>query len=116
LIEMIVVVTILGLFAGLVGVKYFRHVETSKRTAARVQLQSFTAALASYHAEHSRFPSAEEGLQVLRPHLTNDIPLDPWQRPYRYEFTPSGEPRILSLGADGALGGDGNNADVFSWK
>lgn len=116
LIEMLVVVTIIGLFTGLIGVRYFSHVEKAKRTAAATQLNSFNTALASYYAEHSKYPTAQEGLASLRPYLMNEIPLDPWAHPYVYELTPRNEPRVISLGADGVPGGDGNNADMFSWK
>ncbi len=125
LIEMMVVVTIIALFTGVVGVKYMTHVERSKEVAAKTQLNAFNLAIAAYYADVARYPTADEGLAALRqstsktwrgPYLIDELPKDPWGRPYIYEITVSGEPRVICLGADGAPGGDAANADVFSWK
>ncbi len=129
LIEMMVVVIIIGLFAALVGPQLFKNVGKSKRTAAHAQIENFMTALVSYNGDVGAFPTTEMGLQALRvkpenvnnwsgPYLMKDIPLDPWQRPYLYKFP--GEhgdaPEIVSLGADGQPGGEGENADIVSWS
>ncbi|HEV8148248.1 MAG TPA: type II secretion system major pseudopilin GspG [Bryobacteraceae bacterium] len=129
LIEMMVVVIIIGLFAALVGPQLFKNVGKSKRTAAHAQIENFMTALVSYNGDVGAFPSTEMGLQVLRvkpenvnnwsgPYLMKDIPLDPWGRPYLYKYP--GEhgdtPEIVSLGADGQPGGEGENADIVSWS
>ena len=129
LIEMMVVVIIIGLFAALVGPQLFKNVGKSKRTAAHAQIENFMTALVSYNGDVGAFPSTEMGLQVLRvkpenvnnwsgPYLMKDIPQDPWGRPYLYKYP--GEhgdaPEIVSLGADGQPGGEGENADIVSWS
>jgi general secretion pathway protein G len=129
LIEMLVVVTIIALFAALVGPKLFGNVDKAKRTAAIQQINTFMTALGNYKLDTGVFPTTEEGLQALRvkpenqpqwagPYLTKEVPMDPWGRPYLYKFPGEhgDEPDIISLGADGQPGGDGNNADVVSWK
>lgn len=129
LIEMLVVVTIIALFAALVGPKLFGNVDKAKRTAATDQINTFMTALGNYKLDTGLFPTTEQGLQALRvkpenipnwagPYLTKDVPMDPWGRPYQYKYPGDhgDEPDIISLGADGQPGGDGNNADVVSWK
>jgi general secretion pathway protein G len=129
LIEMLVVVTIIALFAALVGPRLFRQADTAKLTQARAQINSFMTALGSYKLDTSTFPSTEQGLQALRakpenlngwqgPYLPQDIPTDPWNRPYIYKYPGEhgDEPDIISFGADGVPGGDGVNSDIVSWK
>jgi len=129
LIEMLVVVLILGLFAGLVGVKVLGHVDPARATAARAQFHGFQLALDSYKLDVGRYPTTEQGLQALRvapdavanwkgPYLRIEIPLDPWKRAYLYKFPSEhgDEPDLISLGADGQPGGEGNDADIVSWK
>lgn len=129
LIEMLVVVTIIALFAALVGPKLFGNVDKAKRTAAIQQINTFETALGNYKLDTGVFPTTDQGLLALRvapenqpqwagPYLTKDIPMDPWGRPYLYKYPGEhgDEPDIISLGADGQAGGDGNNADVVSWK
>ena len=129
LIEMLVVVTIIALFAALVGPKLFGNVDKAKITAARDQINTFLTALGNYKLDTGVFPTTEQGLQALRvrpenqpqwagPYLTKDIPMDPWGRPYLYKYPGDhgDEPDVISLGADGQPGGDGINADIVSWK
>ena len=128
LIEMLVVVVIMGLFVGLVGVNLFRKADEAKRTAARAQLDSFMTALGAYKLDTGNFPNTDLGLQALRvkpentdqwagPYLPKEVPMDPWGHPYLYKYPGDhgDEPDLISLGADGQAGGDGNNADIFSW-
>ena len=129
LIEMLVVITIIGLIAGLVTVNVIRQGESAKRTAARAQISSFMNALGIYKLDTGAYPATTQGLQALRvkagdipnwagPYLPKDVPLDPWGRPYEYKYPGEhGEdPDVISLGADGLPGGDGNNADIVSWS
>jgi general secretion pathway protein G len=125
LIEMMVVVTIIAIFSGIAGFRYFGHLERSKQVAAKTQLNALQLAIAAYYADVARYPTAQEGLAALRqstapnwrgPYIIDELPKDPWGRPYQYKVTASGEPRVICLGADGVPGGDGANADVFSWK
>ena len=129
LIEMLVVITIIGLIAGLVTVNVIRQGESAKRTAARAQISSFMNALGIYRLDTGSYPATSQGLQALRvkagdlpnwagPYLPKDVPLDPWGRPYDYKYPGEhGEdPDVISLGADGQPGGEGNNADIVSWS
>lgn len=129
LIEMLVVITIIGLIAGLVTVNVIRQGESAKRTTAKAQISSFMNALGIYKLDTGSYPATTQGLQALRdkpgdmpnwsgPYLPKEVPLDPWGRPYEYKYPGEhGEdPDVISLGADGQPGGDGNNADIVSWS
>lgn len=129
LIEMLVVVLIIGLFAALVGPQIFKQGDKARVTAAHAQIASFMTALASYKMDTGVLPTSEQGLQALRvkpesvpqwsgPYLAKDIPLDPWGHPYIYKYPGErgDEPDVISYGADGQPGGEGINADVVSWK
>ena len=128
LIEMLVVITIIGLISGLVAVNVIRQGENAKRTAAKAQIGSFMNALGIYKLDTGVYPATAQGLQALRvnpgdlsnwagPYMPKDVPMDPWGRPYEYKYPGDhGEdPDIISLGADGQPGGDGTNADIQSW-
>jgi len=129
LIEMLVVVTIMALFAALVGPRMFRQTDAARRVAARTQVNTFMTALGSYKLDTGVFPPTDLGLNALRvkpqnlnqwqgPYLQQEIPMDPWGRPYlyRYPSEQGDEPEIISYAADGQAGGEGNNADIVSWK
>jgi len=129
LIEMLVVVTIIGLFVALVAPGMFKKADQARVTAARSQIQNFMTALGTYKLDTGVFPTTEQGLLALRakpadanqwngPYMPKDIPNDPWGHPYvyRYPGEHGDEPEIVSLGADGQPGGEGVNADVLSWK
>jgi general secretion pathway protein G len=129
LIEMLVVVVIMGLFVGLVAVNMFKKADDAKRTAARTQISNFMQTLGLYKLDTGTYPNTDQGLQALRvrpdnnpqwsgPYLTQDVPLDPWGHPYLYKYPGEhgDEPDVVSLGADGQPGGDGNNADIVNWS
>lgn len=129
LIEMLVVVTIIALFAALVGINIFRRADEAKTVAARTQISTFMSALGLYKLDTGSYPPPVPGLNALRikpdninnwagPYLTKDVPLDPWGREYLYKFPGEhgDEPDLVSLGADGQPGGEGANADVVSWS
>jgi len=129
LIELLVVVTIIAMFAALVGPRLFRQVGRSRVTAARAQINSFQTALGAYKLDTGRFPTTEQGLEALRtepddlprwdgPYLPQEIPLDPWGNAYVYRFPGEhgDEPDIVSLGNDNQAGGEGEDADVVSWS
>jgi general secretion pathway protein G len=129
LIEMMVVVTIIALFSALVLPKMFRRADAARQTAARAQINGFLTALGAYKLDTSTFPTTEQGLGALRvapagvplwkgPYLPQEVPLDPWGRPYVYKYPGEhgDEPDIVSLGADGTPGGEEINADILSWK
>jgi len=129
LIEMLVVVTIIALFAALVIPRMLGKTDNAKRVAAHAQINGFSTALGAYKLDTGLFPPTEQGLQALRvkpegvnqwagPYLPQDVPLDPWAHPYQYKYPGEhgDEPDIYSFGADGVPGGDGNNADIVSWN
>jgi general secretion pathway protein G len=129
LIEMLVVVTIIALFAAIVGPKMLGRSDQARRVAARAQINSFQTALGAYKLDTGIFPTTEQGLQALRtrpeglnqwngPYLPQDIPTDPWGRPYLYKYPGEhgDEPDLVCLGGDGQPGGEGTNADIVSWN
>jgi general secretion pathway protein G len=129
LIEMLVVMTIIALFAALVAPRLLNKSDTARVTAARAQINSFMTALGTYKLDTGVYPTTEMGLNALRtrpqgvnqwqgPYLPQEIPHDPWGNDYIYKY-PSDqgdEPEIICYGADGQPGGDGINADIVSWK
>ena len=129
LIELLVVMVIIAMFATIVGQRLFRNVEKARQTTAKAQINEFESVLDAFKLDVGRYPTTDEGLQSLRvrpgsmerwdgPYLKKDIPVDPWQRPYIYRFPSQhgGDYDLYTLGADGQEGGDGENADVTSWK
>lgn len=129
LIEMLVVVTIIALFAAVVGTTMFKKTDQARVTAAKLQISNFMDALGQYKLDTGVFPTTEQGLNALRikpegvnnwngPYLPKDVPLDQWGHPfvYKYPGEHGDEPDIESYGADGQPGGDGINADIQSWK
>lgn len=129
LIEMLVVVTIIGLFVALVGPALWKRADSARITAARAQIHNFMTALGTYKLDTGTFPTSEQGLAALRvkpadsiqwngPYMPQDIPKDPWGHDYVYKYPGEhgDEPDVLCYGADGQLAGDGMNADIVSWK
>lgn len=128
LIEMLVVLVIIGLLAGLVGPKLFGKVDASKVQTAQTQVKMLKGALESMRLDIGRFPTTEEGLTLLNtmpkddktrsrwrgPYLDDDTPLDPWGTPYQYSVPGTkGQPFALySFGADSKPGGEDMDADV----
>lgn len=128
LLEMIVVLVIIGLLAGLVGPSLFRQADRAKVQTAETQTKMIRGALHAYRLDMGRFPSEAEGLQALLsapadanqaqfwegPYLDEDVPLDPWNRPYHYQSQSSGREgfSLFTYGADGEPGGEGFNADI----
>ncbi len=129
LIELVVVIIVLGLLAGLVAPQIFGRVSEARSVAARTQLELLGVALDSYRLDNGSYPSTEQGLVALRekpvkdpvptnwrgPYLRKELPLDPWQRPYIYR-SPGERNKtgfdLMTLGRDGKPGGDGEDADL----
>jgi general secretion pathway protein G len=127
LVEMLVVITIIGLIMGLIGPRVLNYLSESKVKAARIQLQSFSSALDLFYLDAGRYPSSSEGLAGLMqrtpgvaawngPYLKgNSVPNDPWNHPYLYRSPGEHGPyEIISYGADGQEGGSGLAADISS--
>ncbi len=126
LLEMLVVLVIMGLLAGLVGPQLLSRVDTGKVAAASTQTRMLKTSLDTMRLDIGRYPTKEEGLDLLNktprderlarrwhgPYLSEDVPLDPWGNSYVYVPETDMYVELYSLGADGKPGGDGTNADV----
>lgn len=133
LIEILVVIVVIAILATLVAPNVFRHVGTAKDATARSQIEMLGAALDAYRLDNGRYPTTEQGLGALwqapssdprpsswrGPYLRKDVPVDPWKTPYVY-VAPGPQSGtgydLTSYGADGKPGGEGDDADILSWK
>jgi len=125
LVEMLVVITIIGLIMGLIGPRVLNYLGESKVKTAKIQLQSFSGALDLFYLDVGRYPSTSEGLAALArrppgvtawngPYLKGGaVPNDPWNGPYVYRAPGEhGAYDIISYGSDGQEGGSGTAADI----
>jgi len=134
LIEIMVVVIILGLLAGLVLPRILGQEDKARVETAKVQIRSLESALDAFKLDNGFYPSTEQGLDALirKPEVGRiptkwseggylkpaRIPKDPWGKDFVY-LSPGNEGReyeISSYGADNEPGGEGKNADIESWK
>ncbi|RLA44126.1 MAG: type II secretion system protein GspG [Gammaproteobacteria bacterium] len=129
LIEILVVLAIIGLLAGLVGPAVMKQFSSSKPKTARLQIEGLVSALELYQLDIGRYPASGQGLKALieapatetnwnGPYLRKlAIPLDPWGFAYQYNYPGrTAEFEVISLGAVGRTGGEGDAADVNSWQ
>ena len=123
LIEILIVVIIIGLLASLVAPKLFKKVDKARINTAKAQIELLCSAIDTYRLDLGKFPSSLIELRVSTnskwdgPYLPKDIPLDPWNNPYVYKYPGEHGPYdIISYGADGQPGGEGNDEDIVSWK
>lgn len=129
LIEMLVVVVIIAVFAAVVGPKLLSQGDKARVVAAKQQIENFQLALGQYHLDTGTYPATEQGLAALRsqpsgveqwhgPYLAKELPNDPWGHPFIYKFPGDhgDEPDVVSYGADGQPGGTDYNSDIVSWK
>lgn len=121
LIEIMVVITIIGLVMGLVGVAVMRQLDSAKKMTACNQIKGFDQALELYKLEKNQYPGTEEGLQALiatKKIKANAVPKDPWGKDYVYIFPGQHNTEgfdIMSYGADGHEGGQGDGEDLTNW-
>jgi general secretion pathway protein G len=131
LLEVMVVVVILGILAALVVPKIISRPDEARVIAAKQDIAAVMQALKLYRLDNQRYPVTEQGLQALVTQPTTSplppnwkaggyverLPKDPWGNPYQY-LNPGihGEIDVFSFGADGAPGGEGNDADLGSWS
>jgi len=128
LVEILVVITIIGLIMALVGPRVLNYLGESKVKAARIQVESFASSLDLFYLDAGRYPTTSEGLVALAqrpgaintwngPYLrTGAVPNDPWGHPYIYRSPGEHGPYdIISYGSDGQQGGTGTAADIESW-
>lgn len=123
--ELLVALAILALIMGVAAPRIIGYLGTSKVKTAQIQIEQFDAALELFLLDVGRYPTQEEGLDVLIRNVSDDplwagpyvnkrsTPLDPWGRPYFYDPVFENGPVVFSLGADGVEGGEGDNADVY---
>jgi len=127
LVEMLVVITIIGLIMALVGPRVLNYLSESKAKTAQIQIESFSSALDLFYLDNGRYPAANEGLTALvrrpanaggwnGPYLRSlSVPVDPWGRAYLYRAPGAHGPyEIVSLGASGQSNGTGNDGLVRS--
>jgi general secretion pathway protein G len=126
LLELLVVLSIIGLIVGLVGPRVLGHLTDSKAKAAHIQIQGFGAALDIYFLDNGRYPSTSEGLAALvqkpdglatwkGPYLkTGFVPDDPWGRPYVY--VSPGEHGVFDIVSRGPEGSEATEAHITSWQ
>lgn len=129
LIEMLVVIVVIAILAGLVGPLVFRNVGDAKVSAAKAQIEIFGLALDQYRLDNDYYPSTAQGLDALRtmptgdppprnwrgPYLKKPVPLDPWGRAYAYQSPADSNANgydLVCYGRDGKPGGDGEDADI----
>jgi general secretion pathway protein G len=129
LLELVVVIIVLGLLAGIVAPQIINRLSEAKSTTARTQIELLSVALDGYRLDNGSYPTTEQGLAALRekparapvpgnwrgPYLRKAVPLDPWGRAYLYRAPGEKNPGAFdleSLGRDGKAGGEGEDADV----
>jgi len=134
LIELMVVVVILGILAGLIIPKIMGKPEEAKRLKARMQVEQLEQALKLYYLDNGEYPTTEQGLNSLVEKPATEpvpkrwkeggylekkkIPADPWDNPFVY-ISPGVHDKdfdLVSYGADREEGGEGKYADIESWN
>ena len=130
LLELLIVIVILGLLVSLVSVNFLPTLSNAYTEVARQDISRLQQALVMFKINEGSYPSSNQGLESLKTNpgnlknpskypnggYINKLPLDPWGNPYVYIFPgQNGEYDIVSLGADGQPGGEGENADIGNW-
>ena len=128
LMELLVVLVIVGLLAALVGPTMYQRIKPARQSVAISQIENFMTALDNYFIDVGAFPSTQQGLKALRykpdgitkwrgPYLKKEVPEDPWDNAFIYKSPGrNGGYEIMSYGADGREGGEGDNQDINSWQ
>jgi general secretion pathway protein G len=130
LLELLAVLVILGILAGVFAPKFLGQAESAKRKAAKLEIDQIGQSLDLYKLEIGKYPTSQEGLAALvtapsgttnwnGPYLKKTtVPKDPWGNEYKY-VSPGDQNRpydIISFGSDGKEGGDGDGKDITSWQ
>ena len=114
LIEIMVVITILGLIAAAVGVAVIPQLEAARRDRASLDIKNIQGAMKLYYTKKGKYPDTASGLNALvEAQALEQMPKDPWNNDSVY-INEGGKPFIISYGADGTAGGEGNDADISS--
>jgi len=127
IIELMVVITIIGILASVVAPKLTKNIDKAKIKTTKTQLEMFSTSLDSFNMDAGRYPTESEGLKVLwikskdirgydGPYLPKPVEADAWGNPYIYKKTSDDHGYdIISYGKDGKEGGDEYNADLSIW-
>lgn len=129
LLELLVVLGIIAMLAGIVGPQVMKHMGESKSKGAKVQIEDLSAALDMYKLDEGRYPTQQQGLSALiekpadakhwnGPYMRKEkIPQDPWMQDYHYVYPGQhGKFDLFSYGADEKEGGEGDDRDINSWE
>ncbi|MBN2449895.1 MAG: type II secretion system major pseudopilin GspG [Lentisphaeria bacterium] len=125
LMEIMIVIVIIGMIAGLVGPALMNKLTKAKITTAKAQIEILENACKDYHLDLSEYPRSLDDLIANSGNAKWDgpyldppkIPVDPWGEPFHYENPGrNGAIDIYSYGSDRASGGEGRNADICSWE
>lgn len=131
LIEIMVVMVILGLLVAIVAPNLMGRSDQARVTVAKTQMKQVSNALDLYKLDNNRYPTTDQGLRALvekpsgapEPRNWNpdgympSVPKDPWDNPYDYSSPGLNGPYdLISYGADGREGGDGDAADLNVWE
>ena len=115
LIEVMIVIVIIGLMAGIVTYATSSYLDRAKRQRAKADISVYSGAVDSFYLDQGRYPENREGLKVLVPSFIKQLNNDPWGRPYQYlQPGKRGAYDIISYGADGREGGTGADADILA--
>ncbi len=133
LIELMVVIVILGILAGLIVPRIMGRPDEAKQLKAKMQIESIETALKLYKLDNGSYPTTDQGLEALTakpdtppvPRKWREggylekgrVPADPWGHAFVY-LSPGmhGDYDIASYGADGVSGGEGKNSDINNWE
>ena len=122
LVEIMIVIVIIGMLAGVVSLNVRSYLDKAKQNTARQEISTICSALESFYADAGRYPTNEEGLDLLtktsekfpRPLLTGQ-PVDPWGHSYQFNQPGRDGPyEVICFGADGKEGGSGIDEDIVS--
>jgi general secretion pathway protein G len=132
LIELMVVIVILGILAGLIVPRIMGRPDEAKQLKAKMQIESIETALKLYKLDNGSYPTTDQGLEALVSQADTPpvprkwreggylekgrVPADPWGNPFVY-LSPGvhGDVDIVSYGADGVSGGEGKDQDINNW-
>lgn len=122
LVELIVVMVIIGMLAGLVAVRTRSYLIASKQNVAKAEIANIVKALETFYADQGRYPTNDEGLSILTEGTSSfpdgflpRIAKDPWKHAYEYVSPgPESAFEVMCLGADGKEGGEGADRDISS--
>ncbi|MEX0739237.1 MAG: type II secretion system major pseudopilin GspG [Pseudohongiella sp.] len=119
IIELLIVMAILGMLAVMVAPNLFNQADGARRDAVLSQISSLGSALDAYRLDIGQYPDSLEGLVRDNssrstwngPYIRGELPVDPWGNDYQYE-SDGRDYDLMSYGADGREGGEGNDADI----